>query len=33
LLSTTIDGQETIELPQGIYLVKLDNAVQKVLVK
>jgi archaellum component FlaF (FlaF/FlaG flagellin family) len=33
LLSTTLDGQETIELPQGIYLVKLDNAVQKVLVK
>jgi len=33
LLSTTLDGQETIELPQGIYLVKLDNAVRKVLVK
>lgn len=33
LLSKNINGQETIELPQGIYLVRLGNAVQKVLVR
>ena len=33
LLCKNIYGQETIELPQGLFLVKLGNAVQKVLVK
>lgn len=33
LMNKDIDGKETVELPQGMYLVKLGNVVQKVLVK
>lgn len=33
ILTRTIDGKETIELPRGLYIVKLGNASQKVIVE
>ena len=33
LLSKDLDGKETIDLPRGIYLVKLGNATKKVVVE
>ena len=33
LLSREIDGKESIELPQGLYLVKIGNTTQKVIIE
>ena len=33
LLNCEIDGKESIELPQGLYLVKIGNTTQKVIIE
>lgn len=33
VLTKEIDGKESIELPQGLYFVKLDNAIRKIVVE